>query len=110
MKKLNQNIQIDIPDHLKSDFDTSTIIYEIYYIDDIEEDYLFWELYGIKLQNSEDMMAHIKISKIAMDYSREIEEEGGGPIEEFIFQLFLNHIYEYIDEKNTKSFIEDISD
>lgn len=109
MKKLDHVINISIPENMKSDFDVDSVIYEIYYMDDAEEDCLFWEVYGIKLQNTDDLIK-IKILKIAMDFSREIEENGGGPIEEFIFRLFLNDVFKHIDEKNTRTFIEEISD
>ena len=45
-----------------------------------------------------------------MDMSRDVEEGGGGSVEEFIYYMVMRNIREEVEEQEARDFFEEISD
>lgn len=116
MKKLKHDIILTIPEevqeYVKKEFDDALpgkVTMEIYYKEDIFRDNIDWEVYNINIVELDDNF-DILINKMVMDLSREIDEEGGGHIEEFIYHMVMNNIREEAEEQEARDFFEEISD
>ena len=90
---MSKNIVINIPDEIreeiKEDFDHDQLTLRIERL----EDYKNWERYSIRFleeQDEDDII--LQIQSEAMDISREIEKNGGGPVEEFIICMLIEQI------------------
>lgn len=114
MRKLEHDILITVPEEMRKELDKETswdfsgiekFRVEIYHIEDIDD----VEIYRIYIPELDDDF-QIEINSLAMDISREIQEEGGGNIEEFIFQLALNHLKQIGEEQEARDFFDEISD
>ena len=114
MKKLDHDILVTIPEEVRKELDKTvtdgfvtpeTFKVEIYHVEDTNET----EIYRIYILELNDDF-QIEITKDAMDISREIEKNGGGNIEEFIFRLALNHIDKMSEEQEARDFFDEISD
>ena len=116
MKKLKHDIVLSIPkkvqEYTKEHFDDilpDKVTMEFYYKEDIFRDGLEWEVYNINIVELEDNF-DIAINKMVMDMSRDVEEEGGGNVEEFIYHMVMKDIREEAEEQEARDFFEEISD
>lgn len=113
MRKLEHDMVIKIPtkvqEELKKDkYDFPELeecIVEIYHVEDREDE----EVYRINIPALDDDFK-IAINSAAMDVSRQIQEEGGGFIEEFIMHLVMQDLRRNAEEDEMRNFFEDISD
>lgn len=113
MRKLEHDLVIKIPSKVqeelqKSEYDFPDLeecIVEIYHVEDREDE----EVYRINIPALDDDF-NIAINSVMMDVSRQIQEEGGGPIEEFIMHLVMGHLKQDAEEEEIRDFFEDISD
>lgn len=108
---MSKDIVIKIPDEMreeiKQDFDYDQLTLRINRL----EDYHDWERYSISFleeQYEDDIILQIKSE--AMDISREVEENGGGPVEEFIIYMLVEQIRKFEEEKEVRDFFMEISD
>ncbi len=108
---MDKDIVIKIPEEIreeiKEDFDYDQLTLRIERL----EDYRNWERYSIRFleeQDEDDII--LQIYSEAMDLSREIEEAGGGPIEEFIIHMLIQQIKKNEEEKEVRDFLMEISD
>lgn len=108
---MSKDIVIKIPDQIreeiKQNFDYDQLTLRINRL----EDYQDWERYSIRFleeQHEDDIILQIKSE--AMDISREVEENGGGPIEEFIIYMLVQQIRKFEEKKEVRDFFMEISD
>ncbi len=108
---MSKNIVIKIPDEIreeiKEDFDHDQLTLRIERL----EDYKNWERYSIRFleeQDEDDII--LQIQSEAMDISREIEKNGGGPVEEFIIYTLIEQIRKHEKEQEVRDFFMEISD
>jgi hypothetical protein len=109
MEKLKHQVVIPIPTEHQDEVGEEKLIFDIFFVGDDRKNAVDYELYAVELEGTDEKV-EIRIVKEAMDFSREIEEEGGGPIEEFIFRLWWQHLVKEVEEMSTRDFLEDISD
>lgn len=113
MRKLNHDMVIKIPKEVREalkndeyDFpDLHECVVEIYHVEDREET----EVYRIYIAALDDDF-NIEINSMMMDISRQIEEEGGDHVAEFIMQMVMSLISQDAEEEEIRDFFEDISD
>ena len=114
MKKLKHNVILtvskEVQEELKKDEDyefpeMEKVTVEIYHLEDRENT----EVYKIKVPALDDDF-DIEIDSDVMDISRQIEEEGGGSVEEFIFEIVMQTLHRDAEEKEARDFFEEISD
>jgi len=108
---MSHDIVIKIPEELreeiKKDFDHDQLTLRIERL----EDYKDQERYSIHfLEEPDDDNIILQILSEAMDISREIEKNGGGPVEEFIIHILIAHIRKHEEEQETRDFLMEISD
>lgn len=108
---MSKDIVIKIPEEIheeiKEDFNHDQLTLRIERL----EDYKDWERYSIcflEEQDEDDII--LQIQSEAMDISREIEEAGGGPIEEFIIHILIQQIKKHEEEREVRDFFMEISD
>lgn len=108
---MSKDIVIEIPEEIreeiKEDFDYDQLTMRIERL----EDYKDWERYSIRFleeQNEDDII--LQIHSEAMDLSREIEKNGGGPVEEFIIYTLIEQIRKHEKEQEVRDFFMEISD
>lgn len=106
-----RNIIIKISDkireEIKKDFDYDQLTLRIERL----EDYKDWERYSIRFleeQDEDDIILQIQTK--AMDLSRDIEERGGGLVEEFIIYMLIQQIKKHEEEREVRDFFMEISD
>ena len=122
MEKLKYNVILTIPEdvrdmaqkELNDKHNVDCVIpnkmtIEIYYKEEIIVDYLEWEVYNIKVIETNDTF-DISILKIIMDNRREAEKNGDGYIEEFIYEMMMECIKIESNEQEARDFFEEISD
>ena len=108
---MKNDIVIKIPEEIreeiKEDFDHDQLTLRIERL----ENYRNWERYSIRFleeQDEDDII--LQIHSEAMDISREIEEAGGGPVEEFIICMLIEQIKKHEEEREVRDFFMEISD
>ena len=108
---MDKDIVIKIPEEIreeiKQDFDYDQLTLRIKRLEDYQE----WERYSIRFleeQNKDDII--LQIQSEAMDISREIEQNGGGPVEEFIIYMLIEQINKHNKEEEIRDFLVEISD
>lgn len=105
-----KDIVIKIPDEIreeiKEDFHYDQLTLRINRL----EDYHDWERYSIRFLEEPDDDIILQIQSEAMDISREIEKNGGGPVEEFITCMLIQQIDKHKEEKEIRDFFMEISD
>jgi len=114
MKKLEHDIVLTVPKEVREHAikedenfpDVEKVIIEIYHEYEKDDDY--WEHYFIKISVLDDEFT-IKIANIVMEISREIAENGGGSVEEFIYHMLMDQVRQDAEEKEVRDFFEDIS-
>lgn len=110
MEKLKHQVLISIPEEHIDEVGEEKLVFDIFFVGEDREHGLDYELYAVELEGTDEKV-EIRIMKDAMDFSREIAEtEDGGPIEEFIFRLWWQHLVKEVEEMNTRDFLDDISD
>jgi len=115
MKKLEHDIVLTIPEEILKEAQKECsdipiigkVTMEIYH--DYEHDDEEWEVYCIRVSELGDEF-DIRIAKEAMDLSRIIEKQGGGCIEEFIYEMVMKMLRHDAEEREARDFFEDISD
>lgn len=108
---MNKDIVIKIPEDIREEvkeyFDYDQLTMRIERL----EDYKDRERYSIHfLEEPDDDNIILQILSEAMDISREIEKNGGGPIEEFIIHILIKHIRKHQEEQEVRDFFMEISD
>jgi len=116
MKKLKNDIILTIPkevqEYAEKEFGETfpdKVTMEFYYKEDINRDGMDWEVYNINIVELEDNF-DISINKMVMDFSREIQEQGGGHVEEFIYEMVMKDIRQASEDREARDFFEEISD
>ena len=115
MKKLEHDIELTVPKEVRDEAlkhdenfpDVEKVTMEIYHEYEKDDDY--WEFYLIKIPVFEDEFT-IKIASVMMDVSREIAEDGGGHVEEFIYEMVMSQVRQDAEESEARDFFEAISD
>lgn len=113
MRKLEHDMVIKIPTEVqeelkKDEYDFPEMdecIVEIYHVEDREDT----EVYRIYIEALDDDF-NIEINSMVMDVSRQIQEEGGGAVEEFIMHMVMQNLHQDAEEEEKRGFFEEISD
>jgi len=108
---MSHDIVIKIPEEIreeiKEDFDYDQLTIRIERL----EDYKNQERYSIRfLEEPDQDNIILQILSEAMDISREIEKNGGGPVEEFIIYTLIEQIRKHEKEQEVRDFLMEISD
>lgn len=108
---MKNDIVIKIPNEIrekiKKDFDHAQLTLRIERLED-DKDWERYSIFFLEEQTKGNIILHIYSE--AMDLSREVEEAGGGPIEEFIIYTLIEQIRKHEKEQETRDFFMEISD
>lgn len=95
-------VTIKLPEDIACEFDSLTFVFTYEYT---ENEIEFYSIYNKEFDDTQKL----NIDKWAMDTSRQIEEEGGGAVIEFLWLTYVNTIKKDAEEQDVRDFFEEIS-